>query len=71
MHLFFVTDFTPGNYTLSFQSNLPICEEVMISDDDVLEDTETVGVALSSFDPDVNNEGLSSAIITISDNDGT
>ena len=66
---FFPTDFNPVDQSLTFKSSLNYCVQVMTIDDNVLEDRETVGIVLSSSDPDVAMDGLSSAIITILDND--
>ena len=57
--------------SLTFESNQSVCIQVTTTDDNILEDTETVGIALSSSDPDVNMDGLSFATITIMDNDST
>ena len=57
--------------SLTFESSLSACIQVTTTDDNILEDTETVGIALSSSDPDVNMDGLSFATITIMDNDST
>ena len=43
----------------------------MVEDDDVVEDTETFQVDVSSSDPDVILGQFPSAVVTVDDDDGT
>ena len=52
-----------------FTSNEPHCEDVAITDDDILEDTESFRIILSTSDPDVILGDPSSASVMIVDND--
>ena len=66
------TDFTPLEQIVTFQSNVHrACENVVIVDDDVVEDTEVFQIDVSSSDPDVILGQFSSATITVLDDDGT
>jgi hypothetical protein len=64
------SDFTPIEQTFTFRSNVRTCEDVMIVNDDVVEDTETFQVDVSSSDTDVILGQFPSAVVTINDYDG-
>lgn len=64
-------DYVPVNQLLTFQSNVLMCTNVNITNDNVVEDMEVFQVILSSSDPDVIIGTNGTASITILDNDGT
>ena len=64
-----MTDFLPVEQTLTFNSNNGRCVDVAINNDNVLEDTETFNITLSSSDPRVVVEPIGLASITIADDD--
>ena len=74
---YFRTYTAPGDYvsfneTVSFQpssSTSPLCVDIVINNDIILENDETFAVSLSSNDQDVIVESQN-ATVTISDDDG-
>ena len=58
------------NEVLTFQSNGQLCEDVMTSSDEVLEEREIFQISLSTSDPDVVLGSIPIAAITISNDDG-
>ena len=64
------TDYSPVDQLLTFQSNARRCVNVATSDDEVLEFSETFQISMmSTSDADVILGGISSAIITILNDD--
>ena len=55
---------------LIFTSSDDICVNVTILDNDVVEDSETFGISVSSSDPNVTLGTTPSATVVILDNDG-
>ena len=53
-----------------FASNDPVCDDMILINDNVVEGTETFVVSLSTTDPDVTFGAFPSAIISILDDDG-
>ena len=64
----YATDYTPQDRIFTFTSNQPLCVDVTINDDIVLENTETFQIRVSSSDPDVSLD-ISTALVSILDND--
>ena len=62
-------DYTRPDDTLTFISNTTHCVDVIISDENVLETTETFTIAVSSSDLDVSLGAVSAANILILNDD--
>ena len=62
-------DYTRPDRTLTFTSDTTHCVDVIISDENVLETTETFTITVSSSDPDVSLGAVSSANILIFNDD--
>ena len=65
-----MTDYTPVERIITFQSSDSICKTVNTTDDQVLEDAEMFHIVLSMSDPAVLPGAISVANITILDDDG-
>ena len=62
-------DYTRPDRTLTFTSNTTHCVNVMISDENVLETTETFTITVSSSDPNVSLGAVCTANILILNDD--